>query len=627
MRTRHLTTSILVLIIIGLAWTAELSTASNINLSPEKGNYESSYSFTVQNGYYQSDNTLYVSSPPSLKDYYTEKRHTITSEQDYAKFVTPDVVKSIAENIRNITRNTPFDDEEFANAVLTIVREIPYIRSPAKYPVETIVDNSADCDGLSGLAASIMAAGGLDVVLLLYTGITPAHMNIGVHLEHMPVSHFWWTMPKGIDYENKTYWIAECTALANWAVGDRPEILAYDKPIVIPLQNYENKTSASISSSLNTPLQASSTSINLFKEYSNQSDNGRAINISGSISPVSPNEKVTIYINQLGSSTNAYTATTDQFGNYILIWNVTTSGTYNVKTSWSGSANYSGSDSDSLTVFFSAKQSSIGASPNYFWGTSPSVGYYPEYSVMLSKEAKEFLNGNLMGEDVILSGEFIVLSNGQDEPTNATTYTIPAYKKSFRMLGRGRTITVEVPEETITIPSVRNQFGFILERTAEGNYTASVKLLTDNDVTQITQSLDQNEAIFMNATTFAAKNVWHKAIAQISAAEVTVEVYDTNGTRLENMTTPITNAGLDELGILMTYGPSQVLAFKNLKIDAITQNQLPVSDDEVKENGIETLYPYMRIFFFLAGAALAMVTLKGRKKNSVLSNNLGKKSN
>ena len=140
MRTRHLTTSLLVLIIIGLAWTAELSTASNIKLSPKTGNYESSYSFTVQNGYYQSDNTLYVSSPPSLKDYYTEKRHTITSEQDYAKFVTPDVVKSIAENIRNITRNTPFDDEEFANAVLTIVREIPYIRSPAKYPVETIVD-------------------------------------------------------------------------------------------------------------------------------------------------------------------------------------------------------------------------------------------------------------------------------------------------------------------------------------------------------------------------------------------------------------------------------------------------------------------------------------------------------
>jgi hypothetical protein len=627
MRTRHLSTSLLVLIIIGLAWTAELSTASNIQLSAETGNYESSYRFTVQNGYYQSDNTLYVSSPPSLKDYYTEKRHTITNEQDYAKFVTPEAVKSIAENIRNITRNTPFDDEEFANAVLTIVREIPYVRSPAKYPVETIVDNSADCDGLSNLAASILEAGGLDVVLLLYTGITPAHMNIGVHLERMPVSHSWWTMPKGIDYENKTYWIAECTALANWAVGDRPEILANDKPIVIPLQNYENKTSASISSSLNTPLQASSTSINLFKEYSNQSDIERAINISGSISPTSPNEKVTIYVNLIGSSATAYIATTDQLGNYSLIWNVTTSGTYNVKTSWSGSANYSGSDSESLTVFFSAKQSSIGASPNYFWGTSPSAGYSPEYLVMLSKEAKEFLNSNLIGEDVILSGEFIVLSNGQDDPPNATTFTIPAYQKSFRMLGRGRTIIVEVPEKTVTIQGPRNQFGFILERTAEDNYTASVKLLTDDDVTQITQSLDQSESLFMNASAFAAKNVWHKAIAKISSAEVTIEVYDNNGTRLENVTTSTTNTGLGELGILMTYGPSQVLAFKNLKVETITQNQVPVSDDKIKENGIEIMYPYLRLSFLLAGASLAVVSLKGRKKNNFRSSNLREKAN
>jgi hypothetical protein len=615
MRTRHLATSLLVLIIIGLAWTAELSTGSNIQLSPEAGNYESSYSFTVQNGYYQSDHMLFVSSPPSLKDYYTGKSHTIISEQDYAKFVTPAAVTSIAKNIRNITQNTPYADEEFANAVLEIVHEIPYVKSPAKYPVETIVDNSADCDGLSDLAASIMKAGGLDVVLLLYKGITPTHMNIGVHLEHMPVSHSWWIVPSGIEYNNKTYWIAECTALADWTVGNRPEILANDKPIIIPLLNYENKSSASISSSLNVPLQASSISINLSIGYSNESNEGRVLNISGLVSSFSPGGEIVVYINHPGYSPTAYTPTIDQFGNYTLTWNVTSFGTYNVRTSWSGSANYSGTDSETLTVFINAQQSSSKASPAYFWGTGQSQAYSPEFLAMLNLENTEFLNSSLTGKDVALSGEFMVLSNGQDEPTNDTTIVIPAHLQSFRWPGSRRATIVDVPEATITIPAIRSQFGFVLERTAEDNYTASVKLLTDNDISQMTQNLDQSGTMLMNASsTLAARNKWHKAIAKVSGDNVSVEVYDDNGTRLENMTSSTATTGFEELGIFLTYGPSQVLAFKNLKVETTTQNQVPVSDDKVNENGIEILYSLMRTSFLLAGAALAVITLKGRKK-------------
>jgi hypothetical protein len=616
MRKRHLATSLLVLIIIGLSWAVELSTASTVPLSSESGNYEANYKFTVQNGYYQSDHTLYVSATPSLKEYYTGKSHSVISEKDYAKFVTPDAVKSIAENIRSLTRSTPYDDEEFANVVLTIVREIPYAVSNAKYPVETIIDNSADCDGLSYLAASIMIAGGLDVVLLLYNGITPAHMNIGVYLEHLPVSHSWWIQPSGIDYDNRTYWIAECTSLADWTVGTRPEILAKNKPLVIPLHDYEKESSASVSSRLNIPLQTSSTSINLSKGYSNESDNNHPLNISGSISPLYPDEEVAVYINQPGCSPTAYITTTNKFGNYTLTWNVTYPGTYIVLTSWSGSANYSGSDSEILTVFMSAKQSSIGALPNYFWGsTSNTAQTNPQvYLALLNKEAKEFFKSNLTGKDVILSGEFVVLSNGQDEPSNGTTIIIPAYQRSFRFPRSRQTITVEVPEATFTIPGIRNQFGFILERTAEDNFTASVKMLTDNDVSEISQSLNQSEVLFMNASTVVTRNEWHKAIAKVSGDEVTVEVYDDNGARLENMATSSTKTGLGELGILMSYGPSQVLVFKNLKVETISQNQIPVSGDQAKENGIEVLYPYIRLSFLLAGAALAVVFLKGRKK-------------
>jgi hypothetical protein len=623
MRKRLLPT-LLLLAIIGLAWTAALDIAFSIQLSPETSNYETSYTFTAQNGYYRSDNTLYVSLPPSLEEYYQGKSHSLTNENAYPKFVTPNAVQSIAENIRNITRNTPYDDEEFANAVLMIVREIPYVRSNAKYPVETIVDNSADCDGLSILAASIMKAGGLDVVLLLYKGINPTHMNVGVHLEHMPVSHSWWMMPSGVDYNNKTYWVAECTSLAGWTVGDQPNLLAHDKPQIIPLEKCEKKSPASISSSLNSPMQPSSISINLSTGYSNVSGNVRAINISGSISPAFPNEIVAIYVNQPGYPPSAFVTATDEFGNYTLPWNVTLPGTYITKASWSGSFNHSSSDSETLTVFVGTQQPPITELPNYFWdggySGTPSQAYSPAYVALLNQGAKEFLNSNLTGTDVVLSGEFMILSDGHEVIPTETTITIPAHQNTYRLPGTGRnrqTIVIQVPERTVTIPGIEQlngQFGFMLERNGEYNYTATVKLLTNDDVSQITQSLDDSKAMYMNSSSVATKNAWHKAIAKVSGDEVAVEVYDENGTRLDDMAKSTTSTGFSELGILMTYPVGQVLAFKNLKVEALSQNPKPITENQAQGNGIEILFPYIRISLLLAGTAMAIVCLKERKE-------------
>ncbi|MCZ2808330.1 MAG: hypothetical protein O2V44_03140, partial [Candidatus Bathyarchaeota archaeon] len=131
-------------------------------------NYDHTYAFSVQHGYRRFGHKLHVSVPPSLYDYYSSKTHRITSESGYSKFVTPNAVKSIAESIQNVTSNAPYSDEQLANAVLKLVHQISYVKSNAKYPVEAIVDNSGDCDVLSYLAASIMKAGGLDVVLLHY---------------------------------------------------------------------------------------------------------------------------------------------------------------------------------------------------------------------------------------------------------------------------------------------------------------------------------------------------------------------------------------------------------------------------------------------------------------------------
>jgi hypothetical protein len=157
MKKRLLQISLLV-IIFGLIWISSLGEAPGTEGSPAR-NYDRIYTFNVQYGYFQLSHRLYTSMPPSLYDYYNNESHLMRGDGDYAKFVTPIVFKSIAQNIQNLTRDKPHSDEQFANAVLMLVRQISYVKSDVKYPVEAMVENSGDCDVLSLLVASIMKAG------------------------------------------------------------------------------------------------------------------------------------------------------------------------------------------------------------------------------------------------------------------------------------------------------------------------------------------------------------------------------------------------------------------------------------------------------------------------------------
>jgi len=117
---------------------------------------------------------LNVSVSSSLYDYYVGKDHNLRSRYDLGKFVTPYALEPVADSLWTIYG----DDEDFANGVLMIVHQIPYEASaPQKYPVETIVQDEGDCDLFSFVAASVLVAGGLDVVLLFYD--SEDHMNMG----------------------------------------------------------------------------------------------------------------------------------------------------------------------------------------------------------------------------------------------------------------------------------------------------------------------------------------------------------------------------------------------------------------------------------------------------------------
>jgi len=285
---------------------------------------------------------LTISVTEMLYDYYRSQDHNLYS-YNFSKFGTPDALAPIADDLWTIYSNK----EDFANGVLMILHQIPYVESdPQKYPVETIVENKGDCDLFSIMAASIMKAGGLDVVLLLLE--QQDHMLVGVHLPESPKDarsqvYFY-------RYEGKKYYLGETTGgnwETGWRVGECPEALQRAPAKVIPLKNYEKSALGQVSSRYTIP-DSSSIYMSLSTNFAvSQND----VEISGSLSPSLAGETVTLFIGSMGSPlVRLATIVTDSNGQYFHIWNTPPSGIYSVRAIWSGDEDYRGVGSNAFSL-------------------------------------------------------------------------------------------------------------------------------------------------------------------------------------------------------------------------------------------------------------------------------------
>ncbi len=307
-------------------------------------NYEYTYGLLDSPGG-SSQYQLTVSVTPSLYDYYRSKDHEVYGYLQLARFVTAGALSPIAEDLRVLYQ----EDEAFANGVLMVVHQILYEAGVSqKYPVETIVENRGDCDLLSFIAASIMRAGGLDVVLLYYE--KEGHMNVGVHLSQTPKDAifgvYYYT------YKGTRYYMAECTGgdwESGWRVGECPDMLKQASALIIPLDDREESPPGQVSSSFDIP-SSSPLSLALSRTVVTV---GSSVTISGSISPVNSSENVAIYVSPDGNGWNLLgTVITDSEGRYLCTWATQIAGTYYVKASWSGNAEYAGADSDVRALTF-----------------------------------------------------------------------------------------------------------------------------------------------------------------------------------------------------------------------------------------------------------------------------------
>ncbi|MCW4010212.1 MAG: hypothetical protein NWF05_06280 [Candidatus Bathyarchaeota archaeon] len=298
---------------------------------------ENNLSFTLLNQADRSFNcTLNVLVPQSLSQHYENLSHRAVSDQDFPIFVTPYAVGTLVPPLRQIYPN----DEDFANGVLDLVHQIPYeeIATPF-YPVETLLMNRGDCDMFSFLAASIMKAGGLDVVLLRY--LAQNHMNIGVHLDEAPKEAQ--REVGAINYNGIKYYVAECTTSNwknGWRVGECPPDLKGIEAVIIPLEDVERTAPGQISASFK-KLQGTTLTLSVSPALTAE---GITVSMNGQISPALPYQNVTLLYRTNGGHWEAFASTlTGRDGKFLYAWKAEVTGQVNLRASWIGNKEYAGS--------------------------------------------------------------------------------------------------------------------------------------------------------------------------------------------------------------------------------------------------------------------------------------------
>lgn len=159
--------------------------------------------------YYPGDGYLYFR---SIREH---EPMTLSVRIDYVKKLVQDSVPSfrkIAQTMFKIRARG--DSELYANMVLQIAHQLLYNETYyAKYPTETLVEGSGDCDNLAVLVATFLEAANIDAVIILAKTGSGAHALVGVHLPKQPDDLFKYGRVRVwyIVYNGKKYYLAEPT--------------------------------------------------------------------------------------------------------------------------------------------------------------------------------------------------------------------------------------------------------------------------------------------------------------------------------------------------------------------------------------------------------------------------------
>ncbi len=129
------------------------------------------------------------------------------------------VYAPVLEEFGKIRQEMSLDSDRYAELIFAYAQSVPYrtdnVRTQPKFPIETIYENSGDCDDKSILAAALLAREGYDVALFEFEA--EEHMAVGIKSD-------------ACTYKNTGYAYAETTdySLIGW-----PEIKTDDDSEII----------------------------------------------------------------------------------------------------------------------------------------------------------------------------------------------------------------------------------------------------------------------------------------------------------------------------------------------------------------------------------------------------------
>jgi hypothetical protein len=160
-----------------------------------------------------------VSEPDWVGQTYLAMMHDPNQEEFYQDLIT---------RLREIKEKNALTDDEYAELMAVFVQSLDYenIRENAvKFPIETFVDRSGDCDDKSLLLAALLAREGYRAALFSFPG--ESHMAVGITCS-------------GTDYKKTGYAYIETTNVS--FVGVPPDgliggIQLKSVPAVIPVGN------------------------------------------------------------------------------------------------------------------------------------------------------------------------------------------------------------------------------------------------------------------------------------------------------------------------------------------------------------------------------------------------------
>ena len=133
----------------------------------------------------------------------------------------------LLKSLRTVRQECQYSDDEYLELLTVFVQSLPYDTvsgtrpdTPARFPVETLIDGTGDCDDKSLLLAGLLAREGYDAALLLF--LPEHHMAVGVKNE-------------GAEYGNTGYLYVETTGVS--LIGVVPANLSQSIKYVLPGQS------------------------------------------------------------------------------------------------------------------------------------------------------------------------------------------------------------------------------------------------------------------------------------------------------------------------------------------------------------------------------------------------------